>query len=248
MKKGYLFLIVMIAVMQLALAHGETPAGEIGEVDLVSLLWKSAVIVIILIALLFMIFEHRLHEQKSKNIFHIICFSIVTLYVVGITGFMMYQVITTNIISWSKGPVHWHADFEVWVCGERISLPESEGLLNRVGTGTFHHHNDYRIHLEGTIMEREEATLGAFFRVIGGDLHEGHVKAPQEEGYIEVSAGDECENAPGEETKLKIFVNGEEEKHAEDYVISPYANVPPGDVIHVVFGTERMIKEMGHGS
>src|SRR3989338_7665363 len=76
----------------------------------------------------------------------------VTFYAAGAT---VYQ----NHISETKGPVHWHADFEIWNCGEQVNLLDPTGLTNRIGTPLFHEHNDARIHVEGTLRAKEDVSL-----------------------------------------------------------------------------------------
>lgn len=72
----------------------------------------------------------------------------------------------------SGGPVHWHADFEIWACGNELELRDPfEFLSNKIGTPTLHEHNDKRIHLEGVVVdEHKDASLGKFFYVIDGVL------------------------------------------------------------------------------
>ena len=50
-----------------------------------------------------------------------------------------------NAQSVSKGPVHHHADFEIWRCGEEVELLDPKGFSNKIGTPTLHEHNDKRI-------------------------------------------------------------------------------------------------------
>ncbi len=166
-------------------------------------------------------YGNRLDESKKTIIFAIIVIvSILT------TAFLVGQTIALSTTSWSKGLVHWHADFEIWTCGEKQTLPEPTGLWSRVGTGDLHHHGDYRMHVEGVIKEREDATLGKFFDTIdvpfGNDMLMGMMN------------GDMCPS--GGQGTVKMYVNGDlYQGDYRDYVIAPYSNVPPGDYIKIVF-------------
>lgn len=80
----------------------------------------------------------------------------------------------------SGGPVHWHADMEIWACGNELALRDPyEFLSNKVGTATLHEHNDRRIHLEGVVVDAEkDASLGKFFHVVDGALTSNDLVVP----------------------------------------------------------------------
>lgn len=80
----------------------------------------------------------------------------------------------------SGGPVHWHADIEFWACGNELELRNPTGRLsNKIGTATYHEHNDKRIHLEGVVVKKaEDASLTKFMRVIGGSIHDRGMVVP----------------------------------------------------------------------
>lgn len=158
------------------------------------------------------------------------------------TLFLITSTIYLNAISVSKGPVHWHADFEIWACGEELELKDPEGLSNKIGTATLHEHNDKRIHLEGVVVEMPDASLGNFFHVIGGELTADTISVPTEDqGLLEFTSGDTCPS--GAEGEVQVFVyrtNGTmyaQEKLADPagYIMAPESVVPPGDCIIVEF-------------
>jgi hypothetical protein len=157
--------------------------------------------------------------------------------VIAITLFIGGNVVYNNFTSWSRGPVHWHADFTIDICGNELTLPGSKSIFsNRVGTDESHHHEDMRIHLEGVMMERETATLGFFFRAIGGELTSTSITVPTESGTATWKNGDKCHD--GSVGTLRVYANGTEIENFPDYVISPYQDVPPGDKIRFVFGED----------
>lgn len=96
------------------------------------------------------------------------------------TLFMIISTIYVNTKSESGGPVHWHAGIEFWACGAELELRNPSGLLsNKVGTSTYHEHNDKYIHLEGNVMEkRVDASLEKFMRVTGGNISKSSVGIP----------------------------------------------------------------------
>lgn len=175
-------------------------------------------------------------SNKHKTIF----FWTIVFVVVTMTLYLFITTFFTNIHSATKGPVHWHADFEILICGEKQELPEAEFLENKIGTQALHHHNDYRIHVEGTVKELEDVSLDAFFHAIGGDIGETYISLLQEDGTVEHwQNGDYCPN--GKKGIVNAFVqqgDSTEWKEIEDipsYIISPEVDVPPGDRIKIVF-------------
>lgn len=188
----------------------------------------------VLIAII-LLFHKKMNEIAKKIVY----------YLVAITAVLvtLYLIITTlhlNIVSLTKGPVHWHADFEIWVCDKEINLVDPEGLSNRVGPSLLHEHNDHRIHIEGVILDKKQASLGAFFYAVGGSLSDDGLKVPTSNGLISVHDGGLCHNKPA---KLYVFVNGGLIENYPYYAVSPYERVPPGDRIKIVF-TEKPIEEI----
>jgi hypothetical protein len=90
------------------------------------------------------------------------------------TFILAFNTVYLNVTSESKGPVHWHADIEFWACGSEIELRDPTGFLsNKIGTSTYHEHNDKRIHLEGVVVDKShDASLGKFMEVTGGYIND----------------------------------------------------------------------------
>lgn len=164
-------------------------------------------------------------------------FAGICLVVLSTTTLLIGSTIYLNQVSSSKGPVHWHADLEVWDCGQELNLKDPVGRFsNKIGTPTLHEHNDKRIHLEGVVVEPADASLSKFFKVIGGFISQREVEVPTNQGLKELKEGDNC----GSETAvLQMYVyrtNPDKTytKHfvdLEDYTLSPLSNVPPGDCL-----------------
>ena len=187
-----------------------------------------------ILVVLILLFHKKMNNMAKKFVY------ILLVGVVGIST--IYLILTTlhlNFISETKGPVHWHADFEIRTCGREIKLAEPKGMSNRQGVDMIHSHNDNRIHVEGVLLDRKQASLGAFFYAVGGLLSDDGIEIPTDEEMVSKHDGDSCSELPG---RLYVFVNGNLTANPADYVISPYEKVPPGDRIKFVFTGEPIEK------
>jgi len=110
-------------------------------------------------------------------------FGLLSLTLIVPTIYMIVSTIYVNLKSESGGPVHWHAGVEFWACGSELDLRNPSGMLsNKVGTSTYHEHDDKYIHLEGVVMQKsEDASLGKFLRVTGGYLTSSSIGVPLSE-------------------------------------------------------------------
>ena len=190
--------------------------------------------------------------KKKSERFKIALFSLIVIATIATTLYLSISTVLLNTRSESNGPVHWHTDFELWKCGERINLMKPTGLSNRIGTPVFHEHGDQRIHVEGVVTELKEVSLKHFFYVVGGKLSVNEFELPTDKGVVTASADERCSQG---EAKLQVFLyhvtNPDPSKNKgftytqtklEDftqYVPAPYAHVPPGDCIIVEFDIEK---------
>jgi len=180
-----------------------------------------SIVGILACTIMLLTYKDTLGENQKR-----IIFGIIVVLAIASTGYLVGNTVYMSLTSWSKGLVHSHADFEIWICGEKVVLPEPTGIANRVGTKDVHHHGDYRIHLEGIMKEREDATLGHFFDAIDVPFSNGKI--------LNMDNGDYCPD--GKKGSVKMSVNGKlYDKNYRDYVISPYSQVPPGDFIKIIF-------------
>jgi len=188
--------------------------------------------ILIMIILLF----HKRMSDMIKKIVYIMVVAVTA----SVTVYLIFTTLHLNIISVTKGPVHWHADFEIWVCDKEIKLFEPEGFSNKQGVELMHAHNDNKIHVEGVLLDEKAASLGAFFYALGGLISSDGLKVPTDEGLLSIHDGDKCNEQPA---KLYVFVNGNLIENPSAYVISPYEKAPPGDRIKFVF-TEKSVEEI----
>lgn len=142
------------------------------------------------------------------------------------TLFLVASTIYINVKSESKGPVHWHAGIEFWACGTELDLRNPSGLLsNKIGTSTYHEHDDKFIHLEGVVMRREhDASLGKFMGVTGGYITPQTIGIPltneKDKWFV---TGDKLDGDPQGTTfsadSLETYIS-----HAEDGPVATFTS------------------------
>lgn len=242
MKKRHLLLLFLMLILSInfvfshegeedefMLDHSELyPVTQLQAVGYGSLIFSTLIVLILL-------FHKKMNDMAKK-----IMYSIVLIVVALVTIYLVLTTLHLNVISITKGPVHWHADFEVVVCDKELKLPEPKGLSNKQGVDLMHAHNDNRVHVEGVILDKKQASLGAFFYAVGGSLTSDGMKVSTNDGLVSVHDGNFCNEKPA---KLYVFVNGNLIENPSAYVIAPYEKVPPGDRIKFVF-TEKPIEEV----
>ena len=243
MKKGFLAFLLIISLFLLSagnvISHGgeEDYALDHSELYPISQL-KAAGYGALIFGILASII--LLFNKKMNNAFKKIVYLLLAALIAVVTLYLILTTLHLNIISLTKGPVHWHADFEIWVCGMEIKLAEPKGMSNKQGTDLMHAHSDNRIHVEGVILDKKQASLGAFFHAVQGSLSSDGIKIPTDEGLISVHEGDKCSEKPAH---FYVFVNGNLIENPPAYEIAHYEKVPPGDRIKFVF-TEKSIEEI----
>lgn len=197
-------------------------------------------------------------------------FAGITVLTAVVTTILIGSTIYLNTHSSSKGPVHWHADFEIWACGEPYAatppdesqtdtydkLRDPTGFLsNKIGTSTYHEHNDLRIHLEGVVVTPHDASLGKFFRVISGEITNRSLLIPHNNNqttYFE--NGQVCPDGTplaGQTGYVQVYAyrsldrksaSGRSQYRLEkvedpaNFIIRDHSSVPPGDCVIIEFG------------
>ncbi len=250
LSRGVTFLSIFLFSLPLIAAH----SGVAGEQE--RSVWAEPVRYIeltgvwVVLLTIFLIALRKQSFMRRKSLQHLF-FWLITIPVVLSSLYLGWNTVYENVTSETGGPIHWHADFEVWNCGEEIELIDPSGIMNRVGSSLVHEHNDKRIHIEGTLKHIEDANLHHFLESTGASLTKESLTLPGEKGKVEMRDGILCNSQPG---RLQIFVykivNGyrsqkenfiyrQEKLDDPDYVISPYGNVPPGDCIIMEFDVEK---------
>lgn len=242
-----LLALALFLLASLASAHGGVSDGDdegkvlldesIRQVTLKLIIWGGVALAGLVLGAVYL----KRTKKLSRSASYVIFFLIVAV-IVGVTSYVAGSTIYLNVISVTGGPVHWHADFEIWECGSHVDLVNPKGMSNKVGSAVFHEHGDNRIHVEGVIVDRRDAALGEFLEVVGGELRNGLLRVPTAQGEVTIRDGDDCGGSPG---ILQAFVwktvggTAVQSKldNYEDYVLSPYGQVPPGDCIILEFGS-----------
>jgi hypothetical protein len=178
----------------------------------------GAILVVVLL-LLAIVIQKRVPKLKLP------LFVAIVVVVLGTTVTIGGGTIYLNLNSATGGPVHWHADVEVWACGNELEFRDPTGLSNKIGTATYHEHNDKRIHLEGVPTSLPyDYSMGKFMNVIGGELTNDTLTVPLNNSkYFENSHEEQDGDGPGapnaaeldnfirttNDGKIATFTNGE---------------------------------------
>lgn len=173
-----------------------------------------------------------MQNERAK----IIIFWSITTIILAVTFFLIGDTVLKNIRSVTKGPVHWHADFEVWNCGELVRLIPPKGISNKVGKSLLHEHGDQRIHIEGVIGELSDVSLAAFWESVGGKFTAETLVVPTQLGALELKNGANCASGEPAELRMTVYETKNERtvrrelslEEAIRYVPSPENRVPPG--------------------
>lgn len=154
--------------------------------------------------------RQQLHESKSKKestgkiIKYGIMGAIILLIIFGGYFFVIKPI--QGFQPYHEGFYHWHANFEVSVCGQSAQIRCGASLC---GPMTMHHHNDNIIHIEGnTIAKKEDLAIGKFFDGINVVFTDTQL--------LNKNNGDLCDN--GQPGNVKMYVNGQPNNEFGNYV------------------------------
>ncbi|HLP79494.1 MAG TPA: hypothetical protein VK158_02585 [Acidobacteriota bacterium] len=225
MKKRGMLLASLLSMVSVSAA--ESSGAAVDWVDPVTYI-SLALFIVAFVLTIVIVKKHPIKEKNKKYVFMLIAVPIMlsTLYMAGHT---VYE----NVHSLTKGPIHWHADYQVWVCGERLDLVNPKFPSNKIGSPLFHEHNDDRIHVEGTVNSYEDIDFESFFSVIGGKLTNTELRYITNTEVVEKTNGDACNGVP---SQLAIYVNGARIADVTKYMYAHETLVPPGDCVIVEFG------------
>lgn len=239
-KRLVITILFFILFSSIAFAHEVASNSKFSQIVQSSLNYiYIASIVMIVLSLISIALQRKLNKSSK-----LILFWLITIPVVLATICLVYATLYLNIKSPTHGPVHWHADFEIKVCDQNLMLEDPSGLMNRRGSPFLHEHNDMRIHIEGTPESFDSINLGEFFEAVGGEFTKSSLAFPTNTGIVTVKNGDLCHGKPG---KLYLFVESQQARQREwhleplmdDYIISPYPNIPPGDRLKIIFSDQN---------
>jgi hypothetical protein len=146
------------------------------------------------------------HNRKQKIKYGGIA-AVLGIMIIG-GGFLAAQDIdnTRPVTNSSIGvgePVHWHASYQISVCGEN-RVPQGGPMLA-------HTHGETRFHLEGVRQSKEQATLDWVMDSLGTKFSENSI-------YGQTSCN-------GEPANLTVKANGETLENPEEYIIRDGDNI-----------------------
>lgn len=155
--------------------------GQVNSFSIRVILYASLLLIVLLLTASVVVKNKKYHSLKTP------LFALIAATIILPSSLLIGSTIYINTISESKGPVHWHTDIEFWVCGEEIELRDPyEFLSNKIGTSTYHEHDDKRIHLEGVVIEKEyDASLEKFMDVTDGKITDNSIIIATEEQLFE---------------------------------------------------------------
>jgi len=249
--KTVLLVIIMINFSYIVNSHGveDSNKDELDNIDkIVKVNSLKFVIIASLTSGIIVIISIFLKEKTEK--LKIVLIAGILIPIILTTVYLATTTIYVNLISETKGPVHWHADYELWACDNKIELIKPKGLSNKIGNTVFHDHGDNRIHVEGVVIDKKDVDLHNFFEVVGGYLDRDKMTIPIDQGIVNLKNGDICNNIEG---KIQVFVysiiNPYDNKNwkfkqrkvdnFENYILSPFSSILPGDCIIIEFGQEK---------
>lgn len=187
--------------------------------------------------------EAEIVEENDNALWKTVLFITMVLVILANSAYLVGSTLYVNAKSVTGGPVHWHADFEVWDCGREIELIDPTPPSNKVGSPLLHEHNDKEIHVEEAVFDWEDISLGAFFRVVGGELHSDYLKMPTNEGMVERRNNEACPDGFSGMLQIFLYKAGSFEQQIladpENYLMTPEQKVPPGDCLIIEFGPPK---------
>ncbi len=152
--------------------------------------------------------------MKNKTTKNIIILIFVLLILFG-----FYKLVTNakDTQPYTVGKIHWHANFDVYLCGERQEFTKGYDFEeDRIGTLQLHTHNDNVIHIEDRVIKKEDIALGRFFDII---------RIPFDNDKImNKKNGDICPNTE-KSGSVSMYVNGVENDEYRNFVPKPCTSV-----------------------
>lgn len=246
--RGAVLILFFVAVAVTALPAFASESLVSADVDIETQLSNLGLrLVLFTLAGIFVLLLGAMAIQKPTELMKRSFFWGITIAVTTTTFILVFFSVTLNSNSWSKGPIHWHADYQVYACGEKLDLIDPTGFANnKIGSPSRHEHNDNRLHYEGVVLSSGHAKLGSFMEVLGGKLSRTSLSFPTNNGIVQYDTGDTCTN--GSVGEVQAFVYRVEPGDVytqtkldfpEDYIIRPESAVPPGDCIIIEFDAPK---------
>lgn len=102
----------------------------------------------------------------------------------------------------SRTGLHWHPRLDIYIKDEKQEIPANIGIAGPIHKELHTHEKDGVIHMEMEgLVTKDETRLGDFFKIWGKDFSKAQI----------------FDKKNGEEGKVKMFVNGNENQNFEKY-------------------------------
>lgn len=148
-------------------------------------------------------------ELKGKIIKYSITTAVIILIVFGGYYFIIKPI--KEFRPYTNGLVHWHANFEVSICGVKQDFTHGYDFEHdAIGTPLLHTHNDNTIHIEGRVPKKEDIAIGHFFDNIRVSFSSTKI--------MDKKNGDLCPD--GKPGTVKMYVNEQQNNEFRDYIPS----------------------------
>ena len=247
-----LMALVLLTTLSFAFAHTEEETVN-SDIALANLLRENAyTVVLVSAAALILLVVYSIKTKPRKEKMKKLLFWSIVFFAVGSNLYLAGATLYTNHVSPTGGPVHWHTDFELWNCGQFLDVVDPTGWDNRVGTWEVHEHNDNRMHIEGTILDMDQASFHHFFEIIGGTVDRSGMNIPTINGNVNLPAQGMCGGKQAELQVFRLYITNPESAKNWTYeqeklefpdglekIMAPYANVPPGDCLIIEYDTPK---------
>lgn len=248
-----LIALFLLTTLPSVLAHGEEVEAVNPSIALATTLRDNAYnVVLVSAAALLLLVVYSIKTKPRKEKMKKLLFWSIVFFAVGSNLYLAGSTLYTNHVSPTGGPVHWHTDFELWNCGEYLDLVDPTGWDNRVGTWEVHEHNDNRMHIEGTILDMDQASFHHFFEIIGGTVDAGGMTIPTINGNTKMPVSGMCNEKPAELQVFRLYITNPESAKNWTYdqeklefpdglekIMAPYSNVPPGDCLIIEYDAPK---------
>lgn len=251
MNKSLFGIVLLLLFAGIVAAHDLTESGLSPPLQLAKDLKDNSYNVVIATAILLVILiVYSIKTKPRKEKIKLFLFWSIAVLAAGSTLYLGLSTFYLNQVSPTGGPVHWHADFEVWNCGTKLDLVDPTGLDNKIGLPEVHEHNDDRMHIEGALLDLSHATFHEFFHIVGTEMDAQGMNYPTVNGDVFMPTQGMCNGQPAQLQGFLYHVTNPQdakqwvyEQHKIEYPfdeqMAPYANVPPGDCLIVEFDVPK---------
>ena len=148
-------------------------------------------------------------SESSKKIKNYIITTVVLVILIALIYIYIIKPIN-DFKPYTSGSIHWHANFEVDLCGVKQDFTKGYDLEHDgIGSLILHTHDDGIIHIEAQVPKKEDLELGNFF---------DNIKIPFSSTQImDKKNGDLCSSSKA--GRVSMYVNGEKNTEFRNFIL-----------------------------